>query len=41
MIEYSACKEVAAQLGSRARDLYTVAREPMPLGRRCRIHPPP
>ena len=23
--------EVAAQLGSRARDLYTVAREPMPL----------
>ena len=31
MIEYSACKEVAAQLGSRARDLYTVAREPMPL----------
>ena len=31
VIEYSACKEVAAQLGSRARDLYTVAREPMPL----------
>lgn len=31
LIEYSACKEVAAQLGSRARDLYTVAREPMPL----------
>ena len=29
LIEYSACKEVAAQLGSRARDLYTVAREPM------------
>lgn len=25
LIEYSACKEVAAQLGSRARDLYTVA----------------
>ena len=31
LIEYSACKEVAAQLGSRARDLYTAAREPMPL----------
>ena len=31
LIEYSACKEVAAQLGSRARDLYTAVREPMPL----------
>ena len=31
LIEYSDCKEVAAQLGNRARDLYTVAREPMPL----------
>ena len=27
LIEYSACKEVAAQLGSRARDLYTAALE--------------
>lgn len=31
LIEYSACREVAAQLGSRARDLYTAVREPMPL----------
>ena len=31
LIEYSACKEVAAQLGGRARDLYTAVREPMPL----------
>lgn len=31
LIEYSACKEVAAQLGNRARDLYTAVREPMPL----------
>ena len=31
LIEYSTCKQVAAELGSRARDLYTVAREPMPL----------
>ena len=31
LIEYSACKEVAAQLGSRARDLFTAVREPMPL----------
>lgn len=31
LIEYSACKEVAASLGSRARDLYTAVREPMPL----------
>ncbi|MGN0984680.1 MAG: segregation and condensation protein A, partial [Gemmiger sp.] len=31
LIEYSVCKEVAAQLGSRARDLYTAVREPMPL----------
>lgn len=31
LIEYSTCKEVAAQLGSRARDLYTAVREPMPL----------
>ena len=31
LIEYSACKEVAAQLGSRARDIATFVREPMPL----------
>ena len=31
LIEYSACKEVAAQLGSRARDLFTAVRQPMPL----------
>lgn len=31
LIEYSTCKEVAAQLGSRARDLFTAVREPMPL----------
>lgn len=31
LIEYSACKEVAARLGGRARDLYTAVREPMPL----------
>lgn len=31
LIEYSACKEVAARLGSRARDLFTAVREPMPL----------
>ena len=31
LIEYSACKEVAARLASRARDLYTAVREPMPL----------
>ncbi len=31
LIEYSACKEVATSLGSRARDLYTAVREPMPL----------
>ena len=31
LIEYSACKEVAAQLGSRARNLYTAVRQPMPL----------
>src|SRR5699024_2654634 len=31
LIGYSACKEVAASLGSRARDLYTAVREPMPL----------
>jgi len=31
LIEYSVCKEVAAQLGSRARDLFTAVREPMPL----------
>ena len=30
LIEYSACKEVAAKLGSRARDLYTAVRQPMP-----------
>ena len=31
LIEYSTCKEVAAKLGSRARDLYTAVRQPMPL----------
>ncbi len=31
LIEYSACKQVAAALGSRARDLYTAVRSPMPL----------
>ena len=31
LIEYRACKEVAAKLGSRARDLYTAVRQPMPL----------
>lgn len=31
LIEYSACKEVAAKLGGRARDLFTAVREPMPL----------
>lgn len=31
LIEYSACKEVAAKLGSRARDLYTAVRQPMQL----------
>lgn len=31
LIEYSACKEVAARLGGRARDLFTAVREPMPL----------
>ena len=31
MIEYSVCKQVAAALGSRARDLYTAVRAPMPL----------
>lgn len=31
LIEYSACKEVAAQLGSRARDVFTAVRDPMPL----------
>lgn len=31
LIEYSACKEVAAQLGNRARDLFTAVRQPMPL----------
>ena len=31
LIEYSACKEVAAKLGSRASDLYTAVRQPMPL----------
>lgn len=31
LIEYSACKEVAAQLGARARNLFTATREPMPL----------
>lgn len=31
LIEYSACKEVAAQLGSRARDLFTAVRAPQPL----------
>ena len=31
LIEYSTCKEVAAKLGGRARDLYTAVRQPMPL----------
>lgn len=31
LIEYSACKRVAAELGSRARDMYTAVRKPMPL----------
>ncbi|MDD4851459.1 MAG: segregation/condensation protein A [Gemmiger sp.] len=31
LIEYSTCKAVAAQLGSRARDLYTAVRTPEPL----------
>ena len=28
LIEYSTCKQVAAELGSRARDLYTAVRQP-------------
>lgn len=31
LIEYSTCKAVAAQLGGRARDLYTAVRAPQPL----------
>lgn len=31
LIEYSACKEVAARLGGRARDQFTAVRSPMPL----------
>lgn len=31
LIEYSVCKQVAAALGNRARDLYTAVRAPMPL----------
>ena len=31
LIEYSACKQVAARLGSRARDLFTAVRAPQPL----------
>ena len=31
LIEYSTCKDVAARLGGRARDLYTAVRQPMPL----------
>ena len=31
LIEYSTCKRVAAELGGRARDLYTAVRTPMPL----------
>lgn len=31
LIEYSTCKKVAAELGSRALDLYTAVRSPMPL----------
>ena len=41
LIEYSACKEVAAKLGSRARDLYTAVRQPMPLVGAAEEHPPP
>ena len=31
LIEYSTCKKVAAELGSRARDLYTAVRTPQKL----------
>ena len=31
LIEYSACKAVASHLGSRARDIFTAVRAPMPL----------
>lgn len=31
LIEYSLCKQVAAQLGGRARTLYTAVRSPLPL----------
>lgn len=31
LIEYNTCKEVAAKLGNRARDVFTAVREPMPL----------
>lgn len=31
LIEYSTCKRIAAELGSRARDLHTAVREPQPL----------
>lgn len=31
LIEYSTCKAVAAQLGSRARDVFTAVRQPQPL----------
>ncbi len=31
LIEYSTCKKVAAQLGGRARDLFTAERAPQPL----------
>lgn len=31
LIEYSTCKQIAAKLGGRARDIYTAVREPMPL----------
>ena len=31
LIEYSTCKRVAAELGERARDVYTAVRAPMPL----------
>ena len=31
LIEYGACKRVAAQLGGRARDLFTAVRAPQPL----------
>ena len=39
LIEYSTCKQVAAELGSRARDLYTAVRQPQKTGRPGGIFP--